>query len=147
MGRYEDLAEVERWNYDYGDLQTHGICPTYFKEFKVVFDKDHQIVAYDTKNRAQTNGSIPTTGPTMYYASFQVDTSSLAPGNAMHFDLYTVYLRGSSDLDVGQYAPFGYDAQSLNSSAAVPEPSTILLLGSGLVGLGFWGRRKFKARN
>lgn len=29
----------------------------------------------------------------------------------------------------------------------VPEPSTIMLLGSGLVSLGLWGRRKFKGKD
>ena len=32
-------------------------------------------------------------------------------------------------------------------SRAVPEPPTLMLLGTGLIGLAFWGRRKFKARN
>ena len=40
------------------------------------------------------------------------------------------------------------DAQSPDSPpATVPEPSTVLLFGSGLLGLGVWRRKKFTARS
>lgn len=45
---------------------------------------------------------------------------------------------------------FGFDSVRITGDPVnpvpTPEPSTIILLGSGLMGLGLWGRRKFKAR-
>ena len=53
--------------------------------------------------------------------------------DSYHFDLYTKKADGS----IQYFAPFSHDA-----AATVPEPSTILLLGSGLLGLAFFKRRK-----
>jgi hypothetical protein len=123
---------------DRGDLSSHGIFQTYFTQFGFQFTGD-QIAQYNTQDRAISGGSIPTTGTGMYFASFVVDTSNLGGGYAIHFDLYnTTILNG--DVDVTKFAPFSHDAQSV----PVPEPSTLLLLGSGLMGAWLFGRKKFK---
>jgi hypothetical protein len=55
-------------------------------------------------------------------------------------------------LKVGYYdPPSGHGNYVVNQLSQdltpVPEPSTLLLLGSGLVSLGLWGRRKFKGKD
>jgi len=47
-----------------------------------------------------------------------------------------------NDIDINSFAPFSHDAQSNGHS--VPEPSALLLLGSGLLGLALYNRRRFK---
>lgn len=130
----EEIAILQGW--DKGDLPKHGIFPTYFSEFEFQFSDANQIGTYNTQDRAISGGSIPTSGTGMYYVAFTIDTSLLDPNYVLHFDLYNTKLKGL-DVDVTQFAPFSHDAQS----AAVPEPSTVLLLGSGLIGL--WASRRF----
>lgn len=152
---YKDYGTPPHFDYDYnrdtkylpydpGDLSQHGVFETIFKEFKVVFRSLSQISSYDTEARAIAGSGIKMGGTGMYYATFEVDTSRLKPGNAIHFDLYTLYEgTGSNDLEVQYFAAFDHDAQSLDPPPSVPEPSIMFLLGPGLVGLGLLGRRKF----
>lgn len=65
-----------------------------------------------------------------YNSGFLFTTeAAIGDGNAMADDLAWVLV---PDTDNGTFPP----------SEVVPEPSTILLLGAGLIGLGYYGRRK-----
>jgi len=128
---------------DPGDLPKHDIFLTYFSEFSFQFSGAAQVSEYNTQDRAEAGGAIPTSGTGMYVRSFNVNTSGLMDGYAIHFDLYNTKVKRSGDIDVTQFAPFSHDAQS--GSSRVPEPGTLVLLGAGLLGIGLLRRAKNRA--
>jgi hypothetical protein len=123
---------------DAGDLAPHGIYETYFKEFSFSFT---DILKSSPINAQDAPTALPNGGIGMYYVPFSVNTSGLAHGYAIHFDLFSERLGKGGDVDIDAFAPFSHDAQG---PVAAPEPSTFILLGSCLAIGAAW--KKFRKR-
>jgi hypothetical protein len=123
---------------DPGDLQPHGVFPTYFREFGFQFSAANKTVQYNSQD--DPGGLTPTTATTnvSYFATFTI-TTELIGNNVLHFDLYNTLLATckknqtcTGDIDAELNAPFSHDAQS-NNTQQVPEPQSILLMSVGLL--------------
>ena len=127
------------------DLPSHSVFDTYYTEIEFTFPTEATVGAYDV----QTGESAPWF---LHAKTFDVDVSGLDMGYAVHFDLfayttttiYDVNTRAAFveiiDVDSLIFAPFSHDA----TGAPIPEPATMLLFGTGLVGLAGVARRRSK---
>ncbi len=92
-----------------------------------------------------------TTGPAGTFAGGSVN-DGLLPGESASFTVSGAAFTGFTEAEICNAifvrfqnvpAPFGSDVGTSNE---VPEPTSILLLGSALIGLGGYARKKLKAR-
>ena len=119
------------------ELQSHGIFDTYYAEFAFTLDAGKKAAEYNTQDNPGGLTSAP--DGTLFYEDFLVSVF-LPEGYGVHFDLYTLTFDGKKT-GIDQFAPFSHDAQS--STAPVPEPASLLLLATGLIGVAGFGRKKF----
>ena len=121
---------------DGADLPSHGVYGpgTSWDKYSI-----GNLVSTDSPV-ADLIDSFPTyPGPLWKYSSGQINAYSVAiTGYSwVHFDAFD-HIDGTTN---AFFAPFSHDAEK------VPEPSTLLLLGSGLTVIALWGRRKFKVKS
>lgn len=149
-------------------LATHGIFPTYFKEFSFQFSASDKVAPIDVQTNASLAG-LNFAGIGAYYHQFQVDVGQL--NSLLHFDLYNSEIRQCGnkqnsipcdpvvyDLASQPYgfAPFSHDAQSSTTSTSssstggasgsgqIPEPTSapLAVLALGLLGWQYHRRSK-----
>lgn len=128
-----------------GDLAPHGVYPTNFAEIHTgAYGLGMMVgdVQPDTLNGGEYWDPSPTpafpgapANASGDWKMFTVDITGPV-GSSVHFDAYTLNPDGTID----KFAPFSHDA----TTTLVPEPATIVLMGSGLFGLGLGAYRKRK---
>ena len=132
------IPPIDAWSqlHDSQDLGHSGeYFPTFFSQFDFKFSTDNKANAYDTQLFSGSGPTLYSDGTIMYYMAFNIDTNALTDGYFLHFDLYSTKpgKSGPSDTDIKQFAPYSHDAES--NGHKVPEPGTLVMMGSGLLGL------------
>lgn len=123
-------------DYDvYPNLPTHGIYATWFAEVGFTFNPANTMPAYDVQTGELKANSLS------LYQNFTVDTSGLANGFAVHFDLYNEWVhqkKKATDYNL-EFAPFSHDAQS---RTRVPDSASTFSLLAGVLALCGWVRSR-----
>jgi hypothetical protein len=102
-------------------------------DFGFTFDD----VLYTNGPSVDANGIVLQLGSTVGTSLAHVFFSGVTPQNPGGYEVEVVDPR-----EPGAITPFAIDSFTVTSTAAVPEPSTLLLLGTGVVGLSGLVRRR-----
>jgi PEP-CTERM motif len=100
----------------------------------------------------------PFTGPQLVWTipgvfNFTLNSLTIEGHDTTHIDLIGTGVMTGAGFDATPY-DWGFSATRTSTgtnvsftldNATVPEPTSILLLGSGLLGLGLWGRKRMQA--
>jgi len=133
---YAPLASAPGWDQN-EDLPPHGIFPTWFAEAHTGLYDMSQMVGDAIPGADFWDPTINGPGPANAHGRYKIFSLSIgAPvGTAVHFDAYT--MNGDA---LAEFAPFSHDA----AASIIPEPGTILLMSTGLLGLGLSAIRRRK---
>lgn len=118
---------------DPNDLAPHGIFDTWFEIYEFTFSGPTELIGDQQPGETGTGQGYKETFSISYALN---DINAVG----VHFDLFTI--QGDGKLDdptdqVKSFAPFSHDAEGV-----IPEPTTLTLLGLGLVGAGVARRRR-----
>jgi hypothetical protein len=84
-------------------------------------------------------GDFITAYPTSFSDMGQINAYNVTASGftSIHFDAYDHFIAGNSGKYKYDFAPFSHDGEGNQ----VPEPSALWLVGMGLLGMGFFGRK------
>lgn len=148
-------SDIDNWSWGYApidqvdddewsggsEVPRHGIFPTWYAEVNTGDYSDTMLVGDVQPGPdfwSPTDGGVANAIGDYKVFSLSID----APlGTSVHFDAYTLMDGGLiANQVIDEFAPFSHDG----TTTIVPEPGTILLMSTGLLGLGLSAIRRRK---